>query len=101
MSVHVAMKLARSCIHAAEFNLAKKTLSEVPYVQETLKTDQKETILNAHLLVSSMCLLQGKWEESLNAADEAQLQLQRIHLESPDIHSSTASSGVHGLRGLI
>jgi hypothetical protein len=100
MSVHVAMKLARSCIHAAEFNLAKKTLSEVPYVQETLKSDQKETILNAQLLVSSMCLLQGKWEESLKAAEEAQLQLQRIHLESPDIHSSTSSSGVHGLRGL-
>ena len=103
MSVYVAIKLAKSCIHAAEFNLAKKTLSKVPYVHETLDSDQKETILNAQLLVCTIGLLQGKWEEALKAANEAECQAQRIHEVVPDVTDSTvlSLSSVSGLKGML
>ena len=74
-------------------------------MQETLtsdgNSDKKETILNAHLLICTMGLLQGNWNEALKAADEAQRQLQLIDHASTDASGSTSSSSVYGLRGYL
>ena len=98
MSVHVAMKLAKSHAHAAEFNVAKQMLSKAPY-EKDLSSHQTETILNARLLVCTIGLLQGHWKEALIAADEAQLQLQHSDHVPTDASDNTFYSSVYGLRG--
>ena len=96
ISVHVALQLAKSHMHAGHHSLAQKQLSTPPFADPHNSGDGVMTVIKARQLMTTMLLLKGDSTGATNYAEEA-LELSEGQ-DSSAIDISVHST-CYGLRG--
>jgi hypothetical protein len=96
MSVHVAMQLAKSYIHSAQYNQAEKILSVPPFTDLTKDGGDTTTVVNAQHLMSTLFLLKGDAEKASAVANVALGLTEGQDSSKIDITSYSACYGYKG-----
>ena len=98
MSVHVAMQLAKSYIHSAQYNQAEKILSVPPFTHLNNDGGDTTTVVNAQHLMSTLFLLKGDAEKASAVANVALNLTEGQDSSEIDITSYSACYGYKGKR---
>lgn len=98
MSVHVAMQLAKSYIHSAQYNQAEKILSVPPFTDHNRDGFDTTTVVNAQHLMSTLYLLKGDADKASAVANVALDLTERQDSSAIDITSYSACYGYKGKR---
>lgn len=95
MSVHVAMQLAKSHIHAAQFKQAEKIFSSAPF---SVNKGSMMNVIKGQQLRSTMLLLQG---DPIGAAEAAAVASDMCEAQDSQDIDITVHAASYGLKGDI
>ena len=102
MTVHVAMQLAKSYIHAAQFNQANKILSSSSFTNPNKSNKNGVTnAIKAQQLLSAMFLLQRNPNLAGVAAETSSVLCEAQDSQDIDITVHAASYGLKGKKDTI
>jgi hypothetical protein len=96
LSVHVALQIAKSHLHAGQHSLAEKQLSSPPFAEPHNGDDGVMTIIKARQLMTTMLLLEG---ESIGATNLAEEALELSEGQNSSAIDISVHSTCYGLRG--
>ena len=102
MTVHVAMQLAKSYIHAAQFNQANKILSSSSFTNPNKSNKSSVTnAIKAQQLLSAMFLLQRYPNLAGVAAETSSVLCEAQDSQDIDITVHAASYGLKGRKDTV
>ena len=96
MSVYVALRLAKSHMHAGHHTLAEKQLSIPPFAEPPKSGDGVMTVIKARQLMTTMLLLKG---DSVGATKFAEEALELSEGQDSSAIDISVHSTCYGLRG--
>lgn len=96
MSIHVAMQLAKSYMHAAQYNQAEKVLSVPPFTNLHIDGGNTTVVVKAQHLMSTLFLLKG---DAVNASAVATAALDFVEGQDSSKIDITSYSACYGYKG--
>lgn len=104
LSVHVAFRLVKSFIHAAQYKEAKKVLSVYPFLGNTSidildmgKNIESSILVKAQHLITIISLMEGDIKKAVAAAERGTELCEAQDSRENDISLYPASYGLKGI----